>query len=167
MQLLYCRQELLSIVLTLCEFWSMLLGAELHIHTDHKNTLNIRDSSQCRLQWISYVDEYDPELHYVEGSANVVADTFSRLSRKDTPASPAVGKKWPAEYIIDKDDVNETPLDKNCHRYSYASSGLIILLGSSHKLELLLLHVHVELLQCLCDQYLVGSLEPYEFNILT
>jgi hypothetical protein len=30
---------------------------------------------------------------------------------KDTPASPAVGKKQPVEYIVDKDDVNETPLD--------------------------------------------------------
>jgi hypothetical protein len=85
-------KELLSIVMTLHEFWSMLLGAELHIHTDHNNILNIGDSSQCRLRWISYVDEYGPELHYVEGSANVVADTFSRLSRKDTPESPAVGK---------------------------------------------------------------------------
>jgi hypothetical protein len=86
-------KELLSIVTTLLEFWSMLLGAELHIHTDHKNILNIGDSSQCRLQLISYVDEYDPELYYVEGSANVVADTFSRLSQKDTPTSPAVGTK--------------------------------------------------------------------------
>jgi hypothetical protein len=86
-------KELLSIVMTLREFWSMFLGAELHIHTDHKNILHIGDSSQCRLQWISYVDEYGPKLHNVEGSANVVADTFSRLLRKDTLASPAVGKK--------------------------------------------------------------------------
>jgi hypothetical protein len=104
-------KELLSIVMTLHEFWSMLLGAELHIHTNHKNILNIGDSSQCRLQWISFVNEYGPELHYVEGSANVVADTFSWLSWKDTPASPTVGKKRPTEYSIDGDDVDETPLD--------------------------------------------------------
>jgi hypothetical protein len=104
-------KELLSIVTTLREFWSMLLGAELHVHTDHKNILNIGVSLQCRLQWISYVNEYGPKLHYVQGSANVVADTFSRLLRKDTPASPMVGKKQPAEHSINEDDVNETPLD--------------------------------------------------------
>jgi hypothetical protein len=86
-------KELLSIVMTLCEFWSMFLGAKLHIHTNHKNILHIRDSSQCRLQWILYVDEYGPELHYVEGSVNVIADKFSQLSRNDTLTSPAVGKK--------------------------------------------------------------------------
>ncbi len=104
-------KEQLSIVMTLCEFWSMLLSAELHIHTNHKNILNIGDSLQCRLRWISNVDEYDPELHYVEGSANGVADTFSRLLQKDSPASPTVGKKQPAEHGIEEDDVNETPCD--------------------------------------------------------
>ncbi len=87
------NKELLSIVMTLWEFRSMLLGAELHIHTNHKNILHIGDSSQHRLRWISYVDEYGPELHYVEGSANIVADTFLRLAWKDTPTQPAVGKK--------------------------------------------------------------------------
>ncbi len=72
-------KELLSIVMTLHEIWSMLLGAELHIHTNHKNILNIGDSSQ---QWISYVDEYGPELHHVEGSANVEADSHGCCGKK-------------------------------------------------------------------------------------
>ncbi len=58
-------KEQVSIVMTLREFWSMLLGAKLHIHTNHKNILNIEDSAQLRLQWISYANEYGPKLHYV------------------------------------------------------------------------------------------------------
>jgi hypothetical protein len=90
-------KELLCVIATLREFRSMLLGAELHIHTDHKNILNFGDSSERRLQWISYVDEYSPTLHYVKGPRNVIADTFSRLSRQDD-TSTIVGKK-----VITKD----------------------------------------------------------------
>ena len=71
-------KELLCVIATLREFRSMLLGAELHI--------------QCQLRWISYVDEYAPELHYIEGPRNVIADTFSRLSRNDV-SSPLVGEE--------------------------------------------------------------------------
>jgi hypothetical protein len=70
----------------------MLLGAKLFVHTDHKNILSIGDSSQQHLHWISYVDEYGPELHYVEGPHNVIADTFSRLLCSNV-SSPLVGKK--------------------------------------------------------------------------
>ena len=69
-------KELLCVVATLCEFRSMLFGADLHIHTDHQNILNVGDSSE-RLRRISYADEYGPTLHYVEGPLNVIADTLS------------------------------------------------------------------------------------------
>ena len=42
-------KELLCVIATLREFHSMLLGAELHNHTDHKNILNVGDSSERRL----------------------------------------------------------------------------------------------------------------------
>ena len=87
-------KELLSIVMTLREFRSMLLGAKLTIHTDHLNILTLGDSSQRRLQWISYVDEYGPTIEHIEGSKNVIADHFSRMPLvSDKPTSPAVGKK--------------------------------------------------------------------------
>ncbi len=85
-------KELLCVVATLREFQSMLLGAELHIYTDHKNILNVGDSSEQRLCWISYVNEYGPTIHYIEGPRNVIAETFSRLFPKDMP-STLVGKK--------------------------------------------------------------------------
>jgi hypothetical protein len=75
----------------------MLLGAESHIYTDHKNILNVGDLSEQRLHWISYVDEYGSNIHYIEGPHNVIADTFSRLSCKDVP-STLVGKK--AAHIV-------------------------------------------------------------------
>ncbi len=87
----------------------MLLGAELHVHTDHKNILNVSDSSQRRLRWISYVDEYGPKPHYIEGPRNVIADTFSRLSRNDE-SSPLVGKKAATVISNYESDINNESL---------------------------------------------------------
>jgi hypothetical protein len=39
-------KELLCVIATLNEFQSMLLGAQLHTYTDHKNILNVGNSSQ-------------------------------------------------------------------------------------------------------------------------
>jgi hypothetical protein len=80
----------------------MLLGAELHIYTDHKNILNVGGLSERRLCWISYVDEYGPTIHYIEGPCNVIADTFSRLLRKDLP-STLVGKK--AAHVVSNSEL--------------------------------------------------------------
>ncbi len=85
-------KKLLCVVATLKEFWSMLLGTELHIYIDHKNILNVGDLSEWQLCWIFYVDEHGPTIHYIEGPCNIIADKFSRLLRIDVP-STLVGKK--------------------------------------------------------------------------
>ncbi len=69
----------------------------MHIYTDHKNILNVGKLSEQRLRWISYVDEYDPEIQYIVSPHNVIADTFSRFLRKDVPLT-LVGKK--AAHIV-------------------------------------------------------------------
>ena len=85
-------KELLCVTATLREFRAMLLGAGLHIHSDHNNIINVGDSSKQCLRWILYFAEYSPKLHYVEGPHNVIVNTFSRLSRQDD-TSALVGKK--------------------------------------------------------------------------
>ncbi len=86
-------KELLSIVMTLKEFRSMLLGAVINIHTNHKNILHLGDSLQRRLRWISYVDEYGPTLHYIKGPSNVIADMFLHMPMQDTMPLAMVGKE--------------------------------------------------------------------------
>jgi len=116
-------KELLCIVATLSEFRSMLLGAELHIHTDHKNILNVGDSFERHLRWISYVDEYSSTLHFVKGTLYIIADALSRLSRNDNDSSALVGKKAASvvsdsvlEYysLIDDREIFECLLNLTC-----------------------------------------------------
>ncbi len=79
----------------------MILGVELHIHTDHENILGVGDSSQRWLQWISYFDEYGLTLHYIEGPNNAVADTFSQLSQSDDPTLFIMGKREPRQGLAE------------------------------------------------------------------
>jgi RNase H-like domain found in reverse transcriptase len=73
------EKELLSIVETLKEFQSMLLGAPITVYTDHKNlTLKLSSfSTQRVLQWHLLLEEFGCNYKYKEGSQNLVADALS------------------------------------------------------------------------------------------
>jgi hypothetical protein len=73
--------ELLAIVETLKEFNGMLWGQWINVYTDHKNIT--RDglglTSDRVTRWRILLEEYAPEIIYIKGIHNTVADAISRL----------------------------------------------------------------------------------------
>ena len=85
--------ELLAIVETLKEFKGMLWGQRIKVYTDHKNLT--RDAlgltSDRVYRWRLILEEYGPEIVYIKGIHNTVADAISRLEyvSPDTPSTDA------------------------------------------------------------------------------
>ena len=73
--------ELLSIVECLKEFKGMLWGQIIKVYTDHKNLMQnaLGLTSDRVYQWRLLLEEYGPEIIYIKGVDNTVADTLSRL----------------------------------------------------------------------------------------
>lgn len=78
------ERELLSIVETLKEFRNILLGQRLEVHTDHKNLTCRNFNTERVMRWRLVLEEYGPEILYVKGEDNVVADALSRLPLENT-----------------------------------------------------------------------------------
>ena len=73
------ERELLSIVETLKEFRNILLGQKLIVYTNHKNLTCVNFNTERVMRWRLMLKEYGPELCYIKGESNLVADTLSRL----------------------------------------------------------------------------------------
>ena len=89
------EREMLSIVETLREFRNILLGYEIEIWTDHKNLTFETITSDRVHRWMMYVAEFGPEIKYIKGKANIVADTLSRIAI-DVPDEKSEGREGSA-----------------------------------------------------------------------
>ncbi|WVZ70627.1 LOW QUALITY PROTEIN: hypothetical protein U9M48_019275 [Paspalum notatum var. saurae] len=73
--------ELAAVVHTLKIWRHYLLGNTCHIYTDHKSLKYIFTQPELNMrqrQWLELIKDYDLEIHYHPGKANVVADALSR-----------------------------------------------------------------------------------------
>jgi Integrase zinc binding domain/RNase H-like domain found in reverse transcriptase len=70
---------------TLKEFRNILLGQKIKVHTDHENLTYKTFNSDRVMRWRLYIEEYSPDLQYIKGTHNIVADALSRLEMIETP----------------------------------------------------------------------------------
>ena len=77
------EKELLSVVETLKEFRNILLGHHISVYTDHKNLAYNMFNTERVMRWRLILKEFGPELKYIKGENNVVADVLSRLEMTD------------------------------------------------------------------------------------
>ena len=75
--------ELAAVVHALKIWRHYLLGNVCHIYTDHKSLKYIFTQPELNMRqrrWLELIKDYNLEVHYHPGKANVVADALSRKS---------------------------------------------------------------------------------------
>ena len=77
------EKELLSIVETLKEFRNILLGHQITVYTDHKNLTYTFFNTERVMLWRLILEEFGPELKYIKGENNAVADAHYQLEMSD------------------------------------------------------------------------------------
>jgi hypothetical protein len=73
---------LLSKVETLKEFTNILLGQQIVVHTDHANLTYKHFNSDRVMRWRLFIEKYSPNLEYIKGENNVIANALSCLPQQ-------------------------------------------------------------------------------------
>nr|GFA90490.1 putative reverse transcriptase domain-containing protein [Tanacetum cinerariifolium] len=77
--------QLGAVVFTLKTWRHYLYGTKCTVFTDHKSLQHILDQKELNMrqcQWLELLSDYDCDIHYHPGKANVVADALSRKERQ-------------------------------------------------------------------------------------
>jgi ribonuclease HI len=80
--------ELAAVVHALKIWRHYLLGNTCHLYTDHKSLKYIFTESELNMRqrrWLELIKDYDLEIHYHPGKANMVADALSRKASCHCP----------------------------------------------------------------------------------
>ena len=102
------EKELLAIVKTLKEFKNILLGQDIKVYMDHKKLTYKTHNSARVMRWRLIFEAFFPELIYIPGQKNIVADTLSWLSTGESykiAESAKEGYACAEMYALEKEDI--------------------------------------------------------------
>jgi len=71
------ERELLNMVETLKEYRNILLGHTIEVFTDHKSPVYKHFNTERVIRWRLLLEEFRPELTFIKGENNIVADALS------------------------------------------------------------------------------------------
>ena len=141
------ERELLAIVETLKEYRNILLGQRIKVYTDHKNLTHVNFNTQRVIRWRMVIEDFAPELIYIPGPNNVVADAISRLEQHD-----------------DKLDLNTFSLVEEYDMYAFAHYLANTKKQSNHDVSEK--HHTVELAELFCADKLPDDIYPLNFKLI-
>ena len=75
--------ELAAVVFALILWRHYLYGVHVDVFTYHKSLQYVftqRELNLCQRRWLELLKDYDMNVHYHPGKANVVVDALSRIS---------------------------------------------------------------------------------------
>ena len=75
------EKELLAIVETLKEFRNILYGQQIKVYTDHQNLTYKNFNTERVIRWRMVIEDFGPELIYIKGNNNIVADADRKSTR--------------------------------------------------------------------------------------